>query len=413
MKPTLTLLTALLLAPLAALQAAEIERDASPDGSYAFDGKISREVLQNYLARSINMTGLVDSDQLDEDLRMLNNVGAKYIGRAAIVWWSDTKRLDIEKHFAAARRLAERLHNDDSELLLEAGVMETVGPGVDAIPIPAWVFQAFSLPAQSRRFDHRQMAYDGGARGHGHGTIPPDISKPETRLWFYYCCRRYIDSGYESIHLGMIGHMDRKDPGHQHWFDVLGRLRAYAKEHARRHLVLFNSQVPDGIVENGRLLLDHHQMQLRPVDVKARPEECVLQVGYGDTIWGRSLGGVTPSGWTCEHLPYYAQMDNGYAPGKAGQSVGFPFAWGSCEIDWFARQPEAFRNQWLQYAHKWIRQNDPVGFLQMPGRVPLGEPGKTPGGTTGMYRANTRSAASPQGFGQEETIKAIWGNCNR
>jgi hypothetical protein len=139
----------------------------------------------------------------------------------------------------------------------------------------------------------------------------------------------------------------------------------------------------------------------------------VLQVGYGDTIWGRSLGGVTPSGWTCEHLPYYAQMDNGYAPGKARQSVGFPFAWGSCEIDWFARQPEAFRNQWLQYAHKWIRQNDPVGFLQMPGRVPLGEPCKTPGSTTGMYRANTRSAASPQGFGQEETIKAIWGNCNR
>jgi hypothetical protein len=354
------------------------------------------------------MNGLADSDQLDEDLRLLKNIGAKYIGRVAIIWWDDKTRGDIEKHFAAARRLAARMHADDPEFLLEAGVMETVGPGLDAIPIPAWTFRELSLPAEPRRFDHRQMRYDDGWGGHGHGTIPPDISKLETRLWFYYCCRSYLDSGYESIHLGMVGHMDRQDPGHKHWFDLLDRLRLYAKAHARRHLVLFNSQVPYGIVEDGKLLLDHHQMQLRPVDLKERPEECVLQVGYGDTIWQRSRGGVTPSGWTCAQLPYYAQLDNGYSTGKSGQSLGFPYAWGSCEIDWFARQSEAYRNRWLRYAHEWIRQNDPAGFLQMPGRVWLAEPREIGGSTTSMYRANTCSPTCPLGFSQEATIKAIW-----
>jgi hypothetical protein len=398
---------------LSAIAASALVRagDAPSGGKYAFDGRIPQAVLENYLARSINMTGLESSDQLYEDLRMLKNLDAKYVGRAALIWWGDKTRVDIEKHFAAARRLAERIHKDDPEALLEAGVMETVGPGIDEIPIPDWTLREFSLPAEQRRFDHRKMRYDDGWVGHGHGTIPPDISKQETRLWFYYCCRRYIDSGYESIHLGMIGHMDRQDPGHRHWFDLLGRLRAYAREHARRHLVLFNSQVPYGIMEDGKLLLDHHQMQLRPVDVKKCPEECVLQVGYGDTIWRRSLGGVTPSGWTCEHLPYYAQFDNGYPTGRSGQSIGFPYAWGSCEIDWFARQTEEYRNRWMRYAHDWIRQNDPAGFLQMPGRVPLGEPRETAGGASRWYRANTRSAASPCGFSQEETIKAIWNGC--
>lgn len=382
--------------------------DPASGKKYTFDGKISREVLENYLARSINMSHLMQSRNLDEDLRMLKNTGAKYIGRAAIIWWNDKTRVDMEKHFTAARSLASQMHKQDPEAILEAGVMETVGPGIDSIPVPSWVFKEFALPVENRTFSHQQMKYDDGWGGHGHGTIPPDISRLETRLWFYYCSRRYIDSGYESIHLGMIGNMDRKDPGHKHWFDLLGRLRRYAKKNARRHMVLFNSQIPFGIVENGKLLLDLHQMQLRPVDVKGKPEECVLQAGYGDTIWKRSRGGITPSGWTCDHLPYYAQFDNGYATGKSGQPIGFPYAWGSCEIDWFARQPEEYRNKWLRYAHDWIRKNDPAGFLQMPGRVPLAEPREMAGAKTRWYKANTPSKACVQGFNQEETIKAIW-----
>ena len=375
---------------------------------FAFDGPLSRHVLESYLARCINMTGMTDSPHLDDDLRMLENIGAKFIGRAALIWWGDRTRVDFEQHFAKARALAARVFRQDPDCILEAGVMETVGPGIDTIPIPPWVFEAFELPPEERAFDHSRMRYDDGYAGHGHGTLPPDISKLETRLWFYYCCRRYIDCGYEAIHLGMIGLMDRQDPGHRHWFNLLERLRHYAQEHARRHWVLFNSQVPYGIVEDGRLLLDHHQMQLRPVEVVRHPEQCILEAGYGDTLYGRSLGGVTPSGWACDHLPYYIQFDNGYPTGKTGQPIGFPYAWGSCEIDWYARQSETYRNEWLLYADDWLRRNDPAGFLQAPGRVPLGEPLERTSGPRRLYVINTPSEACPDGFNQEKTVKAMW-----
>jgi hypothetical protein len=378
---------------------------AEPGGKYTFDGKISREVLENYLARNLNMLGLSASPELAEDMRMIRNTGAKFLGRVACDWWGAENKSNIETNYAKARETARLLHEQDPELLLEACVFETVGPGIDAAPIPAWVFEEFGLKPETRNFDHRQMA---GSGGHGHGTIAPDIGKLEFRMWVYYNARRYIDMGYEVIHIGMIGLMGN-DPGLVNWFDVLGRLRRYAAKNARRHLVLFNSQHTPGFVANGKLLLDMHQMQLRPVDVVESPQKCVLKMGHLDTIYGRSAGGITPSGWSCDHLPYYIQFDNGYPTGKEGKPIGGPYAWGYCEIDWFARQSEDYRNEWLRYAWDWLRKNDTNAWLQMPGRVCLGLPLKdAKGGTSHLYLANTRSAAVPDGFNQEETIKAIW-----
>jgi hypothetical protein len=380
---------------------------AEKPSKYFFDGAISREVLENYLARNLNMVGLSGSPQLADDIRMVKNVGAKFLGRVALIWWEGDAKVDLEAHLKKARDVAQALHKEDPELLLEAGVFETVSPAVDAIPIPAWAFEEFGLKPESRNFDHRRIIYEDGRRFQGK-CIPPDMSRIEARMWFYYCGRRYLDSGYEVLHIGMLGHMDRNDPDHAHAFDVLGRLRRYAKANARRHLILFNSQYSPGIAHNGRLLLDMHQMQLRPVDVVESPEKCILQMRFHDTIYGRSLGGLTPSGWTCDHLPYYIQFDNGYATGKSGQHIGYPYAWGSCEIDWFARQIEDYRNEWLRYAWDWLRKNDTNGWLQMPGRICLAEPLEGVKGKVRWYQANTRSRASPDGFNQEEAIKAIW-----
>jgi len=38
--------------------------------------------------------------------------------------------------------------------------------------------------------------------------------------------------------------------------------------------------------------------------VPGKPQEGVLRAGHLDTIYGRSAGGLTPSGWGCTHLPY-------------------------------------------------------------------------------------------------------------
>ncbi len=347
-RPSALLALAVIACTLSTACAVEI----GGDPRYQFDGKISQPVLENYLARSLNMMGLAldDAAALEEDLRMVKNVGAKHLGFVTFLWLEGDVTVDVEEHFRKATAVADRIFRIDPEIMLQAGVFETIAPAVDSIPIPEWVFNEYGVPVEHRNFSHRKMFYDFPYAGHGHQTLPPDISKLETRLWFYYWSRRYIDAGYENIHLGMIGIMDQADEGHAYSFELLDKVRTYARQKARRHLVLFDSQYPYGVVEDGKLLFDYHQMQLRPKDVVGSPEKCILEIGYGDTIYGKSKGGLTPSGWSCEHLPYFIQFDNGYPTGKEGQNIGFPYAWGRCELDWFAHQPKAYRNEWLRYA---------------------------------------------------------------
>ena len=50
---------------------------------YNFDGKISRNVLENYLSRSITMMDLLSGvGDVDDNIRMLKDMGAKFAGRS-------------------------------------------------------------------------------------------------------------------------------------------------------------------------------------------------------------------------------------------------------------------------------------------------------------------------------------------
>jgi hypothetical protein len=231
------------------------------------------------------------------------------------------------------------------------------------------------------------------------------MSRPETRMWFTYLARRYIDAGVEAIHFGQVSLMDHRDADHAHWRDMMARVRRYAAGHARRHLLVCDAHVPTGgIVHDGELMFDFHSFPLRVAEVPDKPEQGELRVGYLDSLYGRSKGGVTPSGWACEHLPYLVELDNFGVSGHPGKPGNDCFVWGYDEIIWFARQTEGYRNDWLGYAWKWVRQHDPAGHLQMPGARCL----QTPVDGKRWYAVNTRSPAAPGGFNQEETIRAIW-----
>src|ERR1044072_7526678 len=59
-------------------------------GGFQFDGKISREVLENYLSRSVSMEGLLNGrGDLKDNIRMLKGEGAKYIGGALCLWGAE------------------------------------------------------------------------------------------------------------------------------------------------------------------------------------------------------------------------------------------------------------------------------------------------------------------------------------
>ncbi|HET6386731.1 MAG TPA: hypothetical protein VFJ58_25350 [Armatimonadota bacterium] len=385
-------------------------RAVLPDGSfdYRFDGRISRGVLENYLARAITEQDLLKgSGNVDDNIRMLKSIGAKFAGRSIILWGGEAT---LPQLLATGRPIAQKVHAADPDIILEAAEFEIVTRQVDQLAIPDWVFREFKLPVEARHFRYEDMLYpDGRLKDQwGRDASVPDMSRLETRLWFFYLAASYINIGVEAIHFGQVELMDKNDRDHAFWFDELTRIRYYATVHARRHLVLCDAHVPSGgIVRDGKLLLDFHAFPLRIKEIADRPHEAKLQVGFLDSLYGRSKGGITPSGWSCEHLPYLVEFDNYGASGHEGEAGAGDsiWIWGYDEIGWFAHQNGADRNAWLKYAWNWLRTADVNGYVEMPGSRTLAAPVD---GNIRWYWANTASPATPTGFGQEETIKEIW-----
>ena len=384
---------ALILFTVVVAQEVEAEKRAT-DTDYYFNGQISREVLENYLSRSATVASLLHLTSAD-DLRMMQNTGVKFAGRVIWMWGKESR---IDELIKRARPFVKKLHEMDPDLVLQGAIFEVVTTDVDKIAIPEAVFREFGLPVEVRNFRYKKMLY-GFRHRHNHwykDASVPDMSRLETRMWFFYVAKRWIDLGLEGIHIGQVALMDDWDRDHRHWRDLLSRIRAYARLKARRHLVLIDAHVPSGgIVHEGHLMFDFHSFPCRPKALAGKPYEAVLEKGYSDSIYGRSKGGLTPSGWHCASLPYIVEIDNFGPSDHPGEyRSGAPIhVWGWDEINWFMKQPEGYRNDWLRYAYSWVRKNDPNGFFQLPLR---------------RFEHYTASMNPPQGKRQEETIKAIW-----
>jgi hypothetical protein len=374
--------------------------------NYHFDKTISREVLENYLSRSITMEGLLNGrGDLADNTRMLKYIGAKFIGRSLCLWGGEA---DLLRNLERAKRQAPLVREADPDLILQACIFEIVTTQVEQVPVPPWAFEAFGRPAEQRNFRYADMLYpDGRFANHWRtGQSVPDVSRPETKLWFYFLGASFIDAGCEAIHLGQTELMNRNDPKLDNYAEVLALIRSYAARHARRHMVLCDSHVPSGgLVRNGQLLMDFHSFPLRIMEVPDKPQEAILKLGFSDGIYGRSKGGQTFSGWSCEHLPYLVEIDNwgvSRQPGEPG--AGSIWIWGYDEITWFAHQPQDYRNHWLRYAWDWVRRTDPNGYLEMPGSRTM----SSPRDHRRWYYANRPGPAVPEGMGDEEAIRAIW-----
>ncbi len=316
--------------------------------------------------------------------------------------------LNNPQFWDSARSIIYNLHTYDPDIIFQGCLFEIVTEEVNDVSIPKWVFEAFNLPVEFRNFSYTAMLNrQGKFVDHWHGgSSVPDISERETQLWFYFLACSYINVGCEAFHLGQIELMGMNDPGRNAWSEVIRRIRKYAQEHARRHWVLLDAHVPNGgMLKGDQSLLDFNSFPLRIKAVPEKPYDGKLQANYLDGIYTKSKGGITPSGWKCDHLPYLVEFDNfgrGKTPNVA-DTTSF-FVWGWDEISWFSLLPEQSRNEWLKYARGWIRQTDPNGHLEMPGNRMVSCPNES----QGSYRANAKSPTCPIGYSQEETIKILW-----
>ena len=77
---------------------------------------ISRKVLENYLEKSITMVYFAcpDADRggypyYEDDVRMIKNIGAKFLGRA-IYRWGGESRLNEKEFLSNAEEIIKKMH---------------------------------------------------------------------------------------------------------------------------------------------------------------------------------------------------------------------------------------------------------------------------------------------------------------
>src|SRR3546814_160361 len=159
------------------------------------------------------------------------------------------------------------------------------------------------IPAEDRNFSDEQMLNpDGVLVNHwGVGASVPDISQLETRMFFYYMACRYMEAGIEALHFGQaeLMAMTDRDNNYAAWRDLLQKVRTAASELARRGTVLCDAHLPNGgISVDGHLLFDFVSFPLRLKEIPGDPRKSELKIYYLDAIYGRTKGGITPSGWS-------------------------------------------------------------------------------------------------------------------
>ena len=125
-------------------------------------------------------------------------------------------------------------------------------------------------------------------------------------------------------------------------------------------------------------------------------------LGYNNNIMRCTGSGITPSGWYTERLPYIQEFDNGTCDNPGVANVFGGNIWGWDPISWISSVTDEYAQWWCLYGVEYMRANDPVGYIQMPGlRISIE-------GRESVYRCNMKSENCPRGHNLEDTIKEIW-----
>ena len=379
---------------------------------FDFDGSVSEETLRAYLSRAVTLSGgemLSLSKSYAKDFIL--DVGAKYIARAATCWSpsaADYSTYNGQKNFISS------VHKKDPDVVFEACLFECVNKdGINSIPVPAYVFEAFGKEPEERNFSYEDMIFEDGKYLNQWGTNSsvPDITRLETRMFFYYRATKYIDVGYEAFHMGQVNLMGAKDAGHRRYTELATMIREYAASNARRHFVFLNAHSHGFLDADGLLMFDFHMWPSRlHSDTKDADGNLTASVKlrYVDSIYGDSLGGKTHSGWTCEHLPYLVELDNWGAPVNPGvKQEGSIYVWGYDEISWFANQSDEYRRDFLTHIIDDVRNVDEDGYFAMPAeRVAFILDGE--GNRVSYYYYAYDKSAFSKGFGDQSTIKEVF-----
>ncbi len=239
---------------------------------YYFQDTMSRQVMELYLERAIEVSRLSDKGMnvggpdgpnypayfdytnpltygaltdtsYDHGalLQMIVDTGAKFT--------FETVQLEGGMNFEEICTIfaldCKFLHNHDREIIAGACISENVYYDSYFIPLPANISDFIGLFYPTGRYyaSHPTQFYPEMMMVSYPKNPVFDITKPEARMFIYYMCTRYIDCGCEAIHLNDLFSSCHDDYGNANLWQLTTAIRNYAAVNARRGLVLLDSHV--------------------------------------------------------------------------------------------------------------------------------------------------------------------------
>jgi hypothetical protein len=140
------------------------------ESDYHFEGKMSREVLDNYLSRAVTFTDFLHGKgSVADNLRFLTNTGAKFVGRAIYRWGGEDA---LPALLDAARPIARQAHEADPDMILQAACFEIVTTSVGKLPVPEWVFREFGPSSNGPSATRPCSTRTGGVETNGAAAGP-------------------------------------------------------------------------------------------------------------------------------------------------------------------------------------------------------------------------------------------------
>jgi hypothetical protein len=370
---------------------------AEPD--YYFRNVISEEVLHNYLDRAITMqhfcSNILDPPDIIKGLEAIKYVKPKFIGRI-VGFWGGSGKDEIDYAIFRLKSDIPIIHSYDPDIICQGAIFEHVDGSESNVEIPSYVLSAFGLSSSylggtRTTFDRTKMLYDDTSLPYD-GDLKtwsetPDITKIETKLWFYYLATTYIAHGCEAIHFGDMPVMAMVDEGKRHCWDLLTKVRAFATRYNRgvvlcdAHAFIFGAETIYGFYHDPerskilrkpdwerQLVFDFHSLGIvwsKPFTPLCTDTYQPFIIRPGSGILNQSSGGINPQGWYCMHNPVLIEYDNGGSDSVVGCRAIVGYGWDN--ITWFYQQ-FLNREKILQYSHYRIKCLDAYAHFQPPVR---------------------------------------------
>ena len=479
---------------------------------YSISGyPVQRHVLEAYLSRNLHANlvtpmpqfsihspfaahsqanFLADPDVINA-LELVDNTRPKLISLGDGSYYYDANYVYpgmSDWHWDHVEWIAEAIHNLDEDIIIEAALYEhiynfewgawnfQIGDDPDErYVIDAWAneilaeYPNFDLANDNIAIEPDLMTYPELADARSKGLLSwnvtynlylPDLSRLETRIYWYWRMCEYIRRGYESFHMGRVDLTLKRDCDNLLVADLLQKVRDFGSSidpntnqtYARRGVVFFNasgiendyqeyipgcistpfSSPPPGAPIDNVLLTDpfkyfakkqvnyygpEHEKNilwdwgssvmcivedlslattlppwgnganppdvipsfadLNKVKIMAYDDPQFIAEGHGieHVAYGRTVGGIHPQGWKCDHLPHSVGWDNaglGFGGTMANPEPlyfrNWNYTYNMDDRTWFQSllNPQD-RNAFLEYAYNKVKCLDRSAFFVMPG----------------------------------------------